>query len=521
MIKEMEFAYTGEVQTQKLIPGIYKFEVWGAEGSVNGGKGGYSVGYYNVLNDTDVNIYVGGSGENGGFNGGGIAGAANIGSGGGASDIRINGNELTDRIIVAGGGGGGCSNGNFGGAGGGLNGEQGSNNGGAGGAQNKGNARGDGGGGTGSATNYDYDCTDATGSGYDILSYYYYYTGGGGGYYGGNRGLHHTTLARRHEHYPNGTNNSTSNSYQGAGGGSGYLHASLFTTMMETGVRSGDGFVKISSESYKFFNLDIRGKNFYLEPITDASVINSIKIFINNVEITELESSNETIIYNLPDDKTNMGMNYISITVNATVYGLTDNYTYGMDYIRYGEYIPENASLEVYRQYMDALSTQVNYLRNEFANILTENSITVNENDKISDMINIVKRVVEQINGKRILKGMKAGSAISINTGGSSSGGSGYSSWVLTSSPIQGLLPEGGEVRISWSVSYVNGGCVASIEVIRNEEVIAKIGTNDVFTGLQNGDVLRGSASATGSYGGIGGGGNIMVSYDYDFTELE
>ena len=32
------------------------------------------------------------------------------GSGGGASDIRLNGTELTDRILVAGGGGGGEDN---------------------------------------------------------------------------------------------------------------------------------------------------------------------------------------------------------------------------------------------------------------------------------------------------------------------------------------------------------------------------------------------------------------------------
>ena len=72
-----------------------------------------------------LNIYVGGKGEtycfgsnncyapdyaSGGWNGGGSSNNYNGGdAGGGATDIRINGTSLNDRVIVAGGGGGGST----------------------------------------------------------------------------------------------------------------------------------------------------------------------------------------------------------------------------------------------------------------------------------------------------------------------------------------------------------------------------------------------------------------------------
>jgi len=70
------------------------------------------------VNPGDIlSIYVGGQGldgdiipVSGGWNGGGDSGTGygqyGGGSGGGASDIRLNGNALSDRVIVAGGGGG-------------------------------------------------------------------------------------------------------------------------------------------------------------------------------------------------------------------------------------------------------------------------------------------------------------------------------------------------------------------------------------------------------------------------------
>jgi len=127
------FNYTGVVQAFTVKEnGVYKLEVWGAQGggtntnggnSVNpkiGGKGGYSTGNIELTAGTTLYVYVGGAGVNdnrsndsttvttkGGFNGGGSTitrGAA--GSGGGASDIRIKTDSLYARVIVAGGGGG-------------------------------------------------------------------------------------------------------------------------------------------------------------------------------------------------------------------------------------------------------------------------------------------------------------------------------------------------------------------------------------------------------------------------------
>lgn len=133
----LTWSYTGAVQIYNVpITGRYKFEVWGARGGQGrrygdsydnystGGLGGYAWGEIYLDNTyTNLNIYVGGQGEMsyssgtvkpGGWNGGGTSSGyytdtidLYLGSGGGASDIRINGTELADRVIVAGGGGGG------------------------------------------------------------------------------------------------------------------------------------------------------------------------------------------------------------------------------------------------------------------------------------------------------------------------------------------------------------------------------------------------------------------------------
>ena len=108
-----EFDYTGDVQTF-VVPetGLYKLEVWGAQGGYrsnanNGGKGGYSQGIIELQEGETVYVYVGGSGNtggsSGGFNGGGSRTSYN--GGGGATDMRVEGDSLLNRIIVAGGGG--------------------------------------------------------------------------------------------------------------------------------------------------------------------------------------------------------------------------------------------------------------------------------------------------------------------------------------------------------------------------------------------------------------------------------
>lgn len=111
--------YSGTYKTITLPKGTYKFECWGAQGGCDwGGKGGYSKGVLSINTNTLVYLYSGQSGSSGNpasatFNGGGASGTYsgyNQGSGGGASDIRINSTSLYARIIVAGGGGGAGSN---------------------------------------------------------------------------------------------------------------------------------------------------------------------------------------------------------------------------------------------------------------------------------------------------------------------------------------------------------------------------------------------------------------------------
>jgi hypothetical protein len=123
-------------------PGIYLLEVWGAKGGDGffygflrvGGAGGYSRGVINIKQTRKMYLNIGGSGSSldsviveGGNNGGGynndtIVSGYRSASGGGATDIRLDVNDLYHRIIVAGGGGGGNTAGEGGGANGGVGG---------------------------------------------------------------------------------------------------------------------------------------------------------------------------------------------------------------------------------------------------------------------------------------------------------------------------------------------------------------------------------------------------------------
>lgn len=227
------FEYTGAIQQVNLPPGKYKIECWGAQGGYCaagreglGGKGGYAVGTIVLTSPTMVYIFVGGCpglSLAGGWNGGGNGVYAGYAAGGGgASDVRIGGNDFTDRVIVAG-GGGGNEEGKVGGDGGGLTGISG--NGGTGGSQTFGGLNGGsfGKGGNGGIT--------AT-------------SGGGGGWYGGGAGRGY---------------------FQSGGGGSSYIGGILSGVDMDgvddaeqfpkmpiidgytaTGVREGHGLVIIT-----------------------------------------------------------------------------------------------------------------------------------------------------------------------------------------------------------------------------------------------------------------------------------
>jgi hypothetical protein len=115
------FECTGSVQTLTVPVGVSAMyvDIQGASGGfVNGGTPGYGArvqSYLNVTTAVVLNIFVGCEGGaypgSGGFNGGGSAGstggcASGASGGGGASDIRVGGSSLANRIVVAGGGGG-------------------------------------------------------------------------------------------------------------------------------------------------------------------------------------------------------------------------------------------------------------------------------------------------------------------------------------------------------------------------------------------------------------------------------
>lgn len=247
------FNYTGNVQTY-TIPyiGTYVFELWGASGGDYiystkihlGGEGGYSKGKITFNSIVTFYLYVGGAGKGGtctayqgGWNGGGTAkgescpGPSYSGGGGGATDIRLvsgtwnNAASLASRIIVAGGGsgGGGSFYSNYlfeGTSGGGISG---------GGGYGKNSI--------GNPSSIE-GATQTTGNalGVGCSSNSPGISGGGGGYYGGK------CLAI---------------GYGSSAGGSGFVpgHSGVaassngysFTeTIMESGVNTGNGFIKIT-----------------------------------------------------------------------------------------------------------------------------------------------------------------------------------------------------------------------------------------------------------------------------------
>jgi hypothetical protein len=241
------FSYTGSIQTF-LVPADVTsigIDAAGASGysPVTPANGGRVVTTLTVTPGTTINIYVGGSGAlgsgaSGGWNGGGAAGTGSQGfnppgSGGGASDIRIGGVALNNRILVAGGGGGrGDWYGGAGGAGGGTTGANGvscylGGGGGGGGTPSAGGIGGLGYGG----------CSDgfagASGNGGDGGSCAHSGGGGGGGYYGGGGG--------------GGDNVVINDDGGGGGGGSNYTDPALTTGTVHTqGYNAGNGQVTIT-----------------------------------------------------------------------------------------------------------------------------------------------------------------------------------------------------------------------------------------------------------------------------------
>lgn len=114
------FNYIGAAQTWIVPPGVSSMtiDLYGAAGATPGAgsgpqKGGFIHSSMSVTPGETLYAYVGGEGSlsGGGFNGGGGL-LGNLG-GGGATDLRRNGNSLSDRVLIAAGaGGGGFHNGN-------------------------------------------------------------------------------------------------------------------------------------------------------------------------------------------------------------------------------------------------------------------------------------------------------------------------------------------------------------------------------------------------------------------------
>ena len=253
---EITYDYTGSTQSFAVPDGITRIEIeaFGGEGgaggfgAASGGDGGSVEATITVTPGGTLSIRVGGAGGDGlfagggagGFNGGGAGGSGSFwgGGGGGASDVRQGGDDVGDRVIVAGGGGGtGANNGGHGvgGAGGGLTGGDGTmfaggGDFGTGGTQGAGGAGGasqgcggctSGSAGASGAGGGGGNGTGGAGSGGG---------GGGGGYFGGGGGGGSTI--------PGGG---------GAGGGSSWVDPALLVGVAshQQGVRTGNGRVII------------------------------------------------------------------------------------------------------------------------------------------------------------------------------------------------------------------------------------------------------------------------------------
>lgn len=242
----VSFNFTGNVQSWTVPPCVTSISVTmaGADGGgTSGGNGAVISGTLAVTPGQVLNIYVGGTGtcntnSGGGWNGGGTGKAANSSAngscgGGGATDIRIGGTALANRVMVAAGGGGmgGGTQDAAGGVGGCASGATGVNSfggGGTGGTQTSGGAGGTpwgsgqngapgslGNGGAGATDN----CYNNSPGG-----------GGGGGYYGGGSG---------------GADCFSSAPYGGGGGGGGSSLTPAGGTCTQ-GSNNGPGYVIIT-----------------------------------------------------------------------------------------------------------------------------------------------------------------------------------------------------------------------------------------------------------------------------------
>lgn len=388
MSNVFEFNFIDGVQLHTLNPGVYRLEVYGSQGGVEdrykthqyynslmsyySGKGGYAKGDITISQPTDIYVYVGGRN---GYNGGGKGCSAHVfcGCGGGATDIRIGGVDLENRIIVAGGGGGGSYSTKSSGTGkngGGLESSGGTA------TQTTGFALGQGDGGA--------KATESSGT---VLAVDFY-PGAGGGYYGG------TSVSAGHENtYTDGA----VFFYNGSGdGGSGYVSPILENTEMSTGVRTGHGYAKITMISA--FPITSNDKNIItVTSVEGMAHVDKIDIMINDnlVDSFTEPTIDPAFNYEIQDSNCNFGNNNVKLIYTMTLAdGSKKTFDYIINYIRYGSYMPDNASIEVIEQYLSALNMQIKALRNDLKSILNDKGLYNDDSVKMSDLVYSVDTLI-------------------------------------------------------------------------------------------------------------------------------
>ena len=278
-IKNETYTYQSNSPQIYTVPSLVNtldFTLYGANGSngangSEGGKGGIVSGTLNVFPGQILYFYLG---NTNGYNGGGIGGD-NAGNGGGASDIRIIGQNLSNRVVVAGGGGGGDSDMDGftnGGNAGYPNGDDGT-----GGNAGEGATQTSGGLGAGGGTNGSLGQggngrnTFPDGGG-----------GGGGGYFGGGGG------------------------WSGGGGGSSYSNSNVLNVSYDVKNSSHfeNGYIVISyyGESSYLNEDNIYTSNITSNNITSTNInstnLTSTNLTLTNLNATDISSSNSINIGN-------------------------------------------------------------------------------------------------------------------------------------------------------------------------------------------------------------------------------
>ena len=251
------FGYTGAPQTFVVPANATQVTITaaGASGGADcyntaGGLGASVTATMAVTPGESLAVYVGGAGGRpgqvngyctiaglGGFNGGAPGGPVLAATptdtgagGGGASDVRLGGTALSNRVVAAAGGGGGGAGPALG-----TGGAGGASTGGTGGAGYGGGGVGgtDGAGGAGGFAGGTAGTLGGGGTGGGANGYYVYFSGGGGGggYYGGGGG---------------GADILGGGGAGGGGGGSSYAASTSLSTAMQAGVQAGNGQVTIT-----------------------------------------------------------------------------------------------------------------------------------------------------------------------------------------------------------------------------------------------------------------------------------